>query len=356
MDNNTTPSPHQSATRSTPVRSLIITGGTGTIGRALTAHFLHTDPALHIRILSRSEYLQQQMKAVYPHAEYMLGDIRDASRVHAAFLGMDAVIHAAALKHVDRSEESPGEFLRTNVLGTENVLRAATSTDVQRVVFISSDKAVAPINTYGATKMLAERLCLRSAACHMVSCNVVRYGNVMGSRGSVVEVFLRALVAGNPLPVTDLTMTRFHLDTCRAVKVICAALDASMHSSIFIPHLEAFSVDTLCRAMLDVPAAMPLHEGRHIRLIGTRTGERPYELLMTPEECPYACWHDNAEQYELIYRLAQAVQVQPCLRAYCSATWPYRLTIPELRKALHAVQSGTAHDHCGSQRQPPPTV
>ena len=336
MENNPTPSVYQSVTRGASVRAILITGGTGTLGHALTDHFLTTDPALHIRIFSRSEHLQQQMKAQYPQAEYMLGDIRDASRVHMACRGMDAVIHAAALKHVDRSEESPGEFLRTNVTGTEKLLLTATATDVQRVVLISSDKAVAPVNCYGATKMLAERLCLRSAACNMVPCNVVRYGNVMGSRGSVVEVFRRAIAAGEPLPVTDFGMTRFHLETHQAVATILAALTAPQHSAVFVPHLRTFDLNTLCHAMLDIPMTTLLRHDIDICLVGRRPGERPYEILMTPEECWRACCHNPATD-GTIYRIEAMSDAGSCLHAYRSDTWPHRLTVADLQRALEHV-------------------
>lgn len=217
------------------MKSILITGGTGSLGHALTAEILHRFPKIHrLVIFSRDELKQYEMAQKYsdqkhPALRYFIGDVRDRSRLRRALEGIDTVIHAAALKHVPAAEYNPMEFIHTNVIGAENLIEGCMDTGVKRVVALSTDKAAAPINLYGATKLCSDKLFV--AANNYVgrdtALSVVRYGNVMGSRGSVIPFFLKQAKEGI-LPITDPAMTRFNISLQEGVDMVLWALENAL--------------------------------------------------------------------------------------------------------------------------------
>lgn len=231
---------------------ILITGGTGSFGNA----YVKARPGQPIRIFSRDEEKQRRMRAEFPDIEYVIGDVRDAAAVNDAARGVGIIIHAAALKQIGTGETQPYEVVKTNVLGTENVCRSGP-----RVVLLSTDKAVEPINAYGASKMLAERLAL--AAGH----SVVRYGNVLGSRGSIVPVFREQVARGEPLTITDSTMTRFVITLAEAIALVDEAI---RHPGLHIPSPKAATVAQFAEAVAP---------GHPTVTVGLRPGEKYHEKL-----------------------------------------------------------------------------
>jgi len=264
--------------------SLLITGGTGTFGNAVAARVLAAAGGLdEIRIFSRDEKKQDDMRRRWAdrRVRFHLGDVRDEQGLRDAMAGVDYVFHAAALKQVPSCEFFPVEAMRTNAMGTENVLNAAIAAGVKRVIVLSTDKAVYPINAMGISKALMEKIAVaksRVAGQDTVIC-CTRYGNVMGSRGSVVPLFVRHIQDAQPLPVTDPAMTRFMMSIDGAVDLVLWAFEHGNPGDIFVQKSPAASIDTLAQAVKSVfSSASP------IRIIGTRHGEKLYETLMTREE------------------------------------------------------------------------
>lgn len=262
---------------------VLITGGTGSFGRAFVGRLLEEELAREVVVFSRDEYKQHEMAQRWPTSRYpiryFLGDIRDRDRLLRAFKGVDYVVHAAALKQVPALEENPFEAIRTNVIGAENIIEAALERDVRRVVAISTDKAVNPINLYGATKLAMEKLLVAANAYvryRDVRFSVVRYGNVVGSRGSVLELYAALLARGvRKLPVTDPEMTRFWIMLDQGVDLVLAALKSAIGGEIFVPKIPSMSVSGLLDAM---PAGCE-HE-----IIGRRPGEKIHEVLINDSE------------------------------------------------------------------------
>jgi UDP-glucose 4-epimerase len=262
--------------------TLLITGGTGSFGNAVLRRFLNSD-LREIRILSRDEKKQDDLRKRYQHPKlkFYLGDVRDYQSVLNAVRGVDFIFHAAALKQVPSCEFHPMEAVKTNVLGTENVLEAAIACGVQRVVCLSTDKAVYPINAMGISKALMEKVAVaksRSAGSTVIC--TTRYGNVMASRGSVIPLFVNQIRAGQPLTLTDPTMTRFMMTLDDAVDLVLYAFEHGRPGDIFVQKAPAATMETLAQAltqMLGVPAH-PVH------IMGTRHGEKRYESLLSREE------------------------------------------------------------------------
>ncbi len=261
---------------------LIITGGTGSFGNAVLRRFL--DSGLHeIRIFSRDEKKQDDMRKKYnsPKLKFYIGDVRDYQSVLGAVRGADFVYHAAALKQVPSCEFHPLEAVKTNVLGTENVLEAAINCGVQRVVVLSTDKAVYPINAMGISKAMMEKVAVaksRSAGGTVI--NVTRYGNVMCSRGSVIPLFAQQIRAGQPITITDPAMTRFMMTLDDAVDLVLYAFEHGQPGEIFVQKAPAATIDVLTQALTGL-LGKPEHE---VRVIGTRHGEKLYEALLSREE------------------------------------------------------------------------
>lgn len=261
---------------------LLITGGTGSFGNAVLRRFL--DSGLReIRILSRDEKKQDDMRKKYnsPKLKFYIGDVRDPQSVMNAVRGVDHIYHAAALKQVPSCEFHPLEAVKTNVFGTENVLEAAIQCGVKRVVVLSTDKAVYPINAMGISKAMMEKVAVAKSRCSTQTViNVTRYGNVMASRGSVIPLFIEQIRAGKPITITDPSMTRFMMTLDDAVDLVLYAFEHGQPGEIFVQKAPAASIEVLARALTAL-VGKPEHE---VRVIGTRHGEKLYEALLSREE------------------------------------------------------------------------
>lgn len=263
-------------------KTLLITGGTGSFGNAVLRRFL--DSSLkEVRILSRDEKKQDDMRKRYanPKLKFYIGDVRDYQSVLNAVRGVDYIYHAAALKQVPSCEFHPMEAVKTNVLGTENVLEAAISAGVSRVVCLSTDKAVYPINAMGISKAMMEKVVVaKSRTSDSTVICATRYGNVMASRGSVIPLFVEQIRSGAPITITDPTMTRFMMTLDDAVDLVLYAFENGNPGDIFVQKAPAATIETLARAMTEL-MDVPKHE---INIIGTRHGEKLYEALLSREE------------------------------------------------------------------------
>jgi len=263
--------------------TLLITGGTGTFGNAVLRRFLDTEVG-EIRIFSRDEKKQDDMRRAYNHPKlrFYIGDVRNPDSLRDAMVGVDYVFHAAALKQVPSCEFFPLEALRTNTLGAENVMSAAVEAGVKRVVVLSTDKAVYPINAMGLSKAMMEKLMVAksrvAAALGTVLCGT-RYGNVMASRGSVIPLFIEQILTGQPLTVTDPEMTRFMMTIDDAVDVVLYALENGQPGDIYVKQSPAATIGSLAEALIRLfGASNPIH------YMGTRHGEKLHETLLTREE------------------------------------------------------------------------
>jgi UDP-glucose 4-epimerase len=262
---------------------LMITGGTGSFGNTVLKRFLSTE-VREIRIFSRDEKKQEEMRIAlnHPKLKFYIGDVRDYDSIHQAMKGVDYVFHAAALKQVPSCEFYPMEAVRTNVMGTENVMNAATANGVKRVVVLSTDKAVYPINAMGISKAMAEKLMVAKARMQgngeTVLC-ATRYGNVMASRGSVIPLFVSQLKEGKPLTVTDPNMTRFLMSLEDSVDLVLYAFEHGKQGDIFVQKAPASTVADLAQALKEM-----FKKDVPVREIGTRHGEKLYESLISREE------------------------------------------------------------------------
>ena len=263
-------------------KKLIITGGTGSFGNAVLRRFLDTNIA-EIRIFSRDEKKQDDMRKKYNNAKlkFYIGDVRDIDSVRTAMRGVDYVFHAAALKQVPSCEFYPLQAVKTNVLGTENVLESAIFLGVERVICLSTDKAVYPINAMGISKAMMEKVAIaKSRESNTTKICVTRYGNVMASRGSVIPLFVNQIRAGKELTITDPTMTRFMMTLDDAVDLVLYAFEHGQSGDIFVQKSPAATIDTLTKALTSLMNT-PDHD---VRVIGTRHGEKLFEALLSREE------------------------------------------------------------------------
>lgn len=264
-------------------KSILITGGTGSLGKALTQHILNNFPTIkRLIIFSRDEQKQFQMaqefpQSEYPQLRYFIGDVRDMSRLVRAFKGVDYIIHAAAMKHVPIAEYNPDECVKTNIHGAQNVIDAALETSVERVVALSTDKACAPINLYGATKLASDKLFVAAnniSGWSPIKFSVVRYGNVMGSNGSVIPFFLKKKQEGT-LPITDINMTRFNISLQGGVEMVMYALENAWGGEIYVPKIPSYRITDIAEAI--APKA-------EIKVIGIRPGEKIHEEMITSSD------------------------------------------------------------------------
>ena len=278
-------------------RTLLITGGTGSFGNAVLNRFLDTDIE-EIRIFSRDEKKQDDMRKRYAHPKlkFYIGDVRDYQSVLNATRGVDFIFHAAALKQVPSCEFHPMEAVKTNVIGTENVLEAAIQNEVKRVVCLSTDKAVYPINAMGISKAMMEKVMVAKSRNvdpeKTVICGT-RYGNVMASRGSVIPLFVDQIRAGKAITITDPNMTRFMMTLADAVDLVLYAFEYGNNGDLFVQKAPAATIETLARALTGLmdKTDHPIHE------IGTRHGEKLYEVLLSREEM--ACAEDRGDYYRI---------------------------------------------------------
>lgn len=274
-------------------KTLLITGGTGSFGNAVLNRFLNTD-IKEIRIFSRDEKKQDDMRHEYqarmPEAsqkiKFFIGDVRDLASVKNAMHGVDYIFHAAALKQVPSCEFFPVEAVKTNVLGTENVLTAAIGEGVQSVICLSTDKAAYPVNAMGTSKAMMEKVIVaksRTVDPEQTKICCTRYGNVMCSRGSVIPLWIDQIKAGNPITITEPRMTRFIMSLEEAVALVLFAFEHGTSGDILVQKAPACTIETLAKAVTSLFA--PAHE---IKIIGIRHGEKMYETLLTNEECAHA--------------------------------------------------------------------
>ncbi|MFN7696677.1 MAG: UDP-N-acetylglucosamine 4,6-dehydratase (inverting) [Deltaproteobacteria bacterium] len=331
--------------------SVLITGGTGSFGRAMVRRLLQLAPNIkRLVILSRDELKQFEMQQelrpdAFPGLRYFLGDVRDAARVRRALEGIDTVIHAAALKQVPAAEYNPFEAIKTNILGAQNLIEGCLDAGVRRIVALSTDKAAAPINLYGATKLCSDKLFTATnnvRGSRDLRASVVRYGNVMGSRGSVIPFFLKQRASGI-LPITHADMTRFHISLDEGVDMVLWALEHAQGGEIFVPKLPSYRI-------LDVAEAVA-PECEH-RIVGIRPGEKIHEDLITESDG----WNsvDLGPYYAVLpalpgndrrrYAEARGGSLVPEGFAYNSGTNSTFLTVDELRALI------------GRHIDPPPEV
>ncbi len=261
--------------------SILVTGATGSFGKAFLHHALTNLDPQRIVVFSRDELKQYEVRQKFgddPRLRFFLGDIRDEKRLERAMHKIDYVVHAAALKQVDTAEYNPSEFVNTNINGSQNVIDASINAGVKKVVALSTDKASSPINLYGATKLVADKLFIAGnhyAATHPTRLAVVRYGNVMGSRGSVVPLFRRLAAEGKSLPLTDKRMTRFWITLPAAVKFVVDSFDVMQGGELFVPRIPSMRILDLVEAV--APGA-PTHE------MGVRPGEKLHEEMIAADD------------------------------------------------------------------------
>lgn len=265
-------------------KTLLITGGTGSFGNAVLYRFLHTDHFSEIRIFSRDEKKQHDMRVALnnPKLKFYIGDVRDYNSIEQAMRGVDYVFHAAALKQVPSCEFFPIEATKTNVFGTQNVIDAAVANKVNKVICLSTDKAAYPINAMGISKALMEKVAIaasRNIANNTTTVCLTRYGNVMASRGSVIPLFLQQIKAGEDITITDPNMTRFLMSLDEAVDLVLFAFEKGNQGDLFVNKAPAGTIGDLAKALIEMCDAK-----NTIKIIGTRHGEKLYETLCTREE------------------------------------------------------------------------
>ena len=283
-------------------RSLLITGGTGSLGKALTKHILTKWPDIKkLVIFSRDEQKQFQMAQeypanLYPQIRFFIGDVRDYERLKRAFKGIDYIIHTAAMKHVPIAEYNPMECVKTNINGAENIINAALDTNVENVVALSTDKAAAPINLYGATKLASDKLFIAAnniTGEKQIKFSVVRYGNVMGSNGSVIPYFLKKRTEGI-LPITVETMTRFNISLQGGVDMVLHALENAWGGEIFVPKIPSYRI-------MDI--AMAIGPDCEYKVIGIRPGEKIHEEMITESDSYFT--YDLGKYYAILPQTAR---------------------------------------------------
>lgn len=334
------------------IRNVLITGGTGSFGKAFAKHVLNETEIERLVILSRDELKQFEMQndpffSQYAHRmRYFIGDVRDGDRLKYAFDGIDLVVHAAALKQVVAAEYNPFEAIKTNVLGAQNVIEAAVHCQVTKVIALSTDKAAAPINLYGASKLCSDKLFV--AANNFVGGGptrfcVVRYGNVFGSRGSIVPYFLQNKDKWDSFPVTDKSMTRFSLSLEEGVKFVMKCIHQMLGGEIFIPQIPSYRIVDICVA---------IDPNKPITIVGIRPGEKIHEVMITSSDLPSTYeWHggfaimppDGLLNSRIIkcIETADYIKTSNLTSEYNSGTNTEWLDVPTLSKMITAFDQNT---------------
>ena len=323
------------------MQRVLITGGTGSFGKAFVAKLLKDNPAVErLVVFSRDELKQWEMQQLYPEQDFpqlrfFIGNVRDRDRLRRALEGIDTVVHAAALKQVPAAEYNPIEFINTNVLGAENIVQACLDTDVRRVVALSTDKAAAPINLYGATKLCSDKLFIAAnniRGNRSLRFSVVRYGNVMGSRGSVIPFFLGKANSGQ-LPITDPNMTRFNISLNEGVEMVLWALKRAVGGEILVPKIPSYRITDVAEAI--GPSCKKV-------TIGMRPGEKIHEEMITTSDSfstidlgnYYAILPSDGAALEAYRQSKLETTAVPAGFAYNSGTNPDFLTIEQIRDLI----------------------
>jgi len=320
-------------------RSILVTGGTGSFGRAFIRSVLDYCPKVkRLVVFSRDELKQFEMQQEFPADEYpalrfFIGDVRDERRLRRALEGIDTVVHAAALKQVPAAEYNPFEFIKTNIMGAQNLIEACMDMGVKRVVALSTDKAAAPINLYGATKLCSDKLFVAAnnfRGDRDLRFSVVRYGNVMGSRGSVIPFFM-SKVKNGILPITDPNMTRFNISLDDGVEMVLWALEQALGGEIFVPKIPSYRITDVAQAV-----------GPHCKqeIVGTRPGEKLHEEMITSSDSPntvdlgayYAILQAGAKVKDYLERRSAAA-VDPYF-SYNSGSNPDFLSVEQIRSLI----------------------
>ncbi len=318
-------------------KTILITGGTGSFGKKCVEVLLTQYKPKRLIVFSRDELKQFEMAeqfpvGTYPCMRYFIGDVRDKERLYRALRDVDFLIHAAALKQVPAAEYNPTECIRTNVVGAENIINVAADLGVQKVVALSTDKAVNPVNLYGATKLCSDKLFVAANAftgCDTVF-SVVRYGNVMGSRGSVIPFFIQKRDQGEAIPITDSRMTRFWITLDEGVKLVLKAFEMSAGGEIFVPKIPSMNIMDLAKA---IAPSLPTRE------VGIRPGEKLHEVMITSEDSRHTV--DIGEYYIIkpdmaLFDYRGAFGGTPVAEgfSYSSDTNGQWLTVAQLRATL----------------------
>ncbi len=320
---------------------ILVTGGTGSFGRAFVKTLLTRYPDIErLVVFSRDELKQWEMKEAFPEDKYpqlrfFLGDIRDSDRLKRALEGINIVVHAAALKQVPAAEYNPMEFIKTNVLGSENLVQACLDTNVSNVVALSTDKAAAPINLYGATKLCSDKLFIAAnniKGSRDLILSVVRYGNVMGSRGSVIPYFLKK-AREKDIPVTDPAMTRFNILLSEGVEMVLWALEHSLGGEIFVPKIPSYRLSDVVEAIAP---------NQNMRLIGIRPGEKLHEEMITSSDSYSTV--DLGEYFAILPGDRKLLEKYLSIHKHCSLVEPgfaynsqtneHFLTVDEIRDLI----------------------
>lgn len=324
-------------------KAILITGGTGSFGKAFTRYVLEHYSPRKIIIYSRDEFkqflMQNEFREYASQLRFFIGDVRDRERLTRAFEGVDYCIHAAALKQVPACEYNPAEAIKTNIGGAQNVIDAALDTGVKKVVALSTDKAVNPVNLYGGTKLVSDKLFVAAnayAGSKDVCFAVVRYGNVAGSRGSVIPFFHNILKnGGTELPITDYRMTRFWISLRQGVELVIKALEEARGGETFISKLPSFKITDLAQAMLP---------GCEMPQVGIREGEKLHEIMVTVEDSPHTYEYDK---HFIVYPQmvwSERQKVQPTGKkvvegfSYSSGNNTQWLSVEEIRELLKGVE------------------
>jgi UDP-N-acetylglucosamine 4,6-dehydratase len=317
-------------------KNILVTGGTGSFGRAFISTLIREHSPNKIAVFSRDELKQQEMKSCENFSDqslrWFIGDVRDKDRLNIAFKGIDIVVHAAALKQVDTGEYNPSEFIKTNILGSQNVVEAAIHNAVAKVLLLSTDKASSPINLYGATKLTADKLFVSSnyyGSFSRTQFSVVRYGNVLGSRGSVVPIFLKQRNEGKAFTITSPEMTRFSITLKEACEFVVDSLRIMKGGEIFVPKIPTILILDLLKA---------IDEERKVEVIGVRPGEKLHEEMISESDSGRSI---RLKDRFIILNQASDIKNYPegeflvSNSAYRSDTNKYRLTVEEIRDLLN---------------------
>ena len=322
-------------------KKILITGGTGSLGQALTERLLGMGVET-IRIFSRNEHKQIEMETKFQdeRLRFLIGDVRDYQRLEMALEDIDIVFHAAALKHVPKIEYNPFESIKTNVMGSQNVIDAAIKQDVDKAICISTDKAVSPLNTYGATKLLMEKLFVTAnnfvnLERHQTKFLALRYGNVFGSSGSIIPTFLQQIKNRQKITITDSMMTRFSVTMEQALDFILDCTNYGKPSEIYIPKLKGYSIEII------IEAFRSLFKNVEVEKIGVRPGEKFHEVLMSSDEARYS-WdlgnktmiaNPSKSDNEILHLYSNKIKKNTDVQAY-SSEYVEKLTADEIKKLI----------------------